>query len=272
MKVSRFNKTRLRNEEWFEFFTIYKKYVELYDSEKIGIKELFKDFLALYKIADLLIQSLKKSYYTKLIATANTDRKNGFRRLLEIAKGFQGDPDAGKKDAAMHLYNLLQGYQKNVLRGSYAEASASVYNLLQDLGEDRYVENTELLGLRPWVKVVENAQKAFLKLWDQRTQEDIIKPNESLTSIRQQVDVLYSSMITVIDSILITAGLGGDVAVEPESLDLADHDGSQKFDPTLFGNITYNFVIAWNSTVKKYRTLSSQHAARNSKDKEAAEE
>jgi hypothetical protein len=271
MKVLRFNKTLLRNEEWFKFFTDYFEHADTYGASKIGLSTLYPELRSDYDSADLVLQTLRKSYYTTQIEAANTVRTDAFRSLYGIAKGFQGDPTAKNKDAAMHLFNLLQSYYKNIVQGSYSEESASIYNLLDDLNNESYDDNIELLGLANWVQALRTSNNAFLNLWDVRAQEEIEKPKENFYVIRKQMDTIYNGMVTILDSQLISAGLGGDVVVEPKSLDKADHESGHKFDPTKDGNITYNFVVDWNTIVKKYRNLASQHTGRKDKDKDVTE-
>ncbi|MDR1357100.1 MAG: DUF6261 family protein [Tannerellaceae bacterium] len=268
MKILRFQQHRLKNEEWFEFYTYYKRYVDRYNDSKLGITEIYEAFMKLYRTVDRILQALRKSYFTTQLKDADKGRDNGFRNLYSVVKSFQGFPDAAKKDAALHLTNLLHSYQKNILQGSYAEESASIYNLLQDIYGDAYAADVDLLELIPWIKAMENAEKAFLALWEKRTQEEIAKPKENLADYRKQMDAAYSDMAKVIDAALIATGVGGDIVVDPESLDYASHDGKEEFDPTKHGNIPYNFVFAWNETVKKYRNLIAQRTGRNNKDTE----
>jgi hypothetical protein len=61
----------------------------------------------------------------------------------------------------------------------------------------------------------------------------------------------------------------GDIVVDPEALDDEDHEAGGNKD--LYGNVTYNFVIAWNEEVKKYRNLLAQRAGRRAGKKETGE-
>ncbi|MDR1344514.1 MAG: DUF6261 family protein [Tannerellaceae bacterium] len=267
MKIIRFNQNYLRNEEWFEFHTDFRNSVDTYGQGKLGIVDLYRSHGTTYDIADRILQTLRKSYYTVQIKDAGKARVEAFRNLQSVIKSFKGYPVASKSDAAMHLYNLVASYAKNITRGSYAQTSASIYNLLGDLQEDKYEDDLDLLELSDWVDVLQKAEKAFLAIMEKRTEESVDKPKENMITVRRQLDALYIDMATVIDAALIAAGLGGDVAVDPESLDLSDHQSGEKFDPLYHGNIPYNFVIFWNEIVKKYRNLASRHTGKNNKDK-----
>jgi hypothetical protein len=271
MKVRRFKHRALRNEEWFGFFTSYKNLVNRYGDSNMDIVELFDLFAKLLRDVDRIIQGLRKSSYTKQVEEADKNRDDIFSGFAGVVKNSRKLPGANVQEAAEHLYTLIEGYSANILKGSYFEESSSIYNLLQDLREDKYEADVELLGLEAWVTALDNAEKAFIAVNKKRTNESRDKPKEDLLKYRHEIDTLYVSMINVIDAKLLGEGLGGDVVVDPQSLDYASHDGPIVWDPEKYGNMTYNFVIAWNEVVKKYSNLLSQRSGRRNKDESSDE-
>jgi hypothetical protein len=250
MKVIRFKIGRLHHEEWFEFFTKFIELVSHFGQDAIGIKDLFKQFILFYQTVDYLLVVLRKSYYTKEIEAADKKRDDLFRGLHTMLKGLQRQPVTTKQEAAMRLYNLLEGYQKAVLNDNYAAESAAIHNLLQDL-KGKYQADVALFALTDWVTAIDQAQKEFLALDTQRTQESVDKPKGNLRQERAKADTLYIAMANILDARLMGDGLGGDVVVDPRDL---EHE-----------NLTYNFVIAWNETVKRYRNILAQRAGRRAK-------
>jgi hypothetical protein len=267
MKIIRINLHRLHNEEWFEFFTKFGELVSHFGQDKIGIKDLYNQFALIYQTVDYLLVVLRKSYYTKEIEAADKKRDDLFRGLHAVLKGLQRQPVAAKQEVAMRLFNLLEGYQKAVLDDNYAAESAALHNLLQDL-TGSYKADVALFALTEWVTAIEQAEKEFLALDTQRTQESVDKPKGNLLQERAKADTLYTAMANVLDARLLADGLGGDVVVDPRDLDDSDHEEDVEYDHSLCGNLTYNFVIAWNETVRKYRSILAQRAGRRAKNNE----
>jgi hypothetical protein len=262
MKVIRFTTRRLQNEEWFNCGSEFKNLVETFGSNILGIQALYILFLPLLYTADKLLEILRKSSYTGGLVEADRKRDELFSGFCSAVMALQKLPVPAKNEAARHLYNLLRGYRSSILRVSYAKASSAIYNLLQDLRTDDYAPDVTLLGVTDWVTALKQAEEAFLEIYSKRQQESIKKYKGDLLNLRREADVLYTAMITNLDGQLLASGLGGDIIVDPESLDNAIHENGEKFDPTHHGNIPYNFVIAWNETAKKYRNLIAQRTAR----------
>jgi hypothetical protein len=77
-------------------------------------------------------------------------------------------------------------------------------------------------------------------------------------------------MINVMYARLLIDKLGGDVTVDPRDLDNEGHFGDEE-NHDLHGNVTYNFVIAWNEVAKRYRNTLAQRAGRRNKGQEPEE-
>ncbi|MDR3142931.1 MAG: DUF6261 family protein [Tannerellaceae bacterium] len=269
MKVIRIALNHLHNEEWFEFVTKFQELVERFGRDTIGIKDLYKLFTPLCLKVDALLVVLRKSVYTKEMEEADKERDDLFRGFFGVTKGMQRQPTAAKQEAAERLYNLLEGYRKAILDANYEAESAAIHNLLQDLTES-YKADVTLLALTDWVTAIDQAERHFLTFDAKRTEESVAKPKENLKLFRRKADVLYNAITNVLDARLLADGLGGDVVVDPSDLDdeihFEDEEGSHEF----HGNVVYNFVIAWNETVKRYRNILSQRAGRRAaKDNES---
>ncbi|MDR3141719.1 MAG: DUF6261 family protein [Tannerellaceae bacterium] len=264
MKIIRIRLNGLRNEEWFEFSGKFCETVKHFGKETIGIKGLYDRFVPLYQKTDHLLVVLRRSVYTTEMETVDKKRDDLFRGHFSVVKGMRRQPLVSKRQAAERLYNLLEGHRETILYGSYEAKSAAIYNLLQDL-KGAYAADVTLLALTDWVTSIEETEGVFLSLSSERTQESIDKPKENLRQFRSQADVLYTAMANVLDAQLLADGLGGDVVVEPGDLDDEMHIEGDEGSHELHGNVTYNFVIAWNETVKKYRNILAQRAGRRAK-------
>jgi hypothetical protein len=252
MKIIRFDKHLLKNEEWFEFYTRYEEMIETYGDFAMGISELFELLVPILRQADKALQVLRKSYYTEPLAEADKKRGDVFRGFEGVVKSMTLLPDTSMKEMAKYLHNLIEGYRKNILKGNYREESAAIYNLLQDLN-GKYEVEVDKLGLYQWVESLEDAEKEFKVINKKREDESRDKPKDDLIKYRRQADLFYTSIASVIDARLVAEGLGGDIVVDPKSLDKEDHENLIVWDPEKYGNMTYNFAVAWNEVVKKYR-------------------
>jgi hypothetical protein len=268
MKVIRIDVRSLHNEEWFGFYTDYRAQATAAGVEALGISELFSLFTPFYDKADRLLVVLRKSVYTKEIEGADRKRDELFRGFYSVVKGSQKQPGSAKQESALRLYNLLRQYHDSVLGGNYVEESSALYNLLQDLN-GKYAADIAQLALGEWVTAIGAAEQNFLNLRSQRAQESVEKPKEDLRQIRVQTDALYNAMASVLDAKLLADGLGGTILFDPDAPDESDEsDEPQEGHTQPSGNAVYNFVTAWNETVKKYRNLLAQRAGRRNKGKE----
>ncbi|MDR1344064.1 MAG: DUF6261 family protein [Tannerellaceae bacterium] len=268
MKIIRLKIQSLRNEGWFEFYTRFKQLVETYKPDKIGIGDLFRIFIPLLVDVDLLLQNLKKSYYTEPLAEADKNRDTMFRGLAAAVGSMTYVQDTATRESAKHIEVLIDGYKKNILHGDYMEESAAIYNFLEDI-ESKYKADITLLGLSVWINALADAEKEFQTINKKREDESRDKPKDDIVKRRREIDSLYVNMVNVIEAKLLSKGLGGKVVVlDPQELDDEKHDGPIVWNPEVYGNITYNFVLAWNEIVRKYRDEINRRAGLREKGKE----
>jgi hypothetical protein len=234
-------------------------------SRKTLHRRLFALLIVLYDKADGLLEILAKSAHTEKIQKADNDRNAVYRGLYDVVKASRRLLAVASKDAAERLFILLSTYRKKIVRSSYAEASSAIYNLLQDL-QGTFAADITLLGFGKWVTDMEAAEENFQTLYEQRTQESVDKPKEHLRDVRKQVDAYYRSISEILYARLLADGLGDDVVVDPNDLKTGPYeDGTPEEEK---GNITYNFVLAWNEVLKKYHTMLAARAGRKGKEKD----
>jgi hypothetical protein len=270
MKILGISLSHLHNEEWYELFILFIAMIARFGKERLGIKDLHDLLVPILEKTDSLLLVLRKSYYTQEIEAADKKRDDVFRGFHNVVKGLLLLPVAAKKEAAGRLNILLDGYQKAVLNDTHEAESASIGNLLQDLG-GHYKDDVALLALADWTTALNQAQQEFLALNAKRTKESEDKPKLNLQLLRTEADGFYKVMTDVMYARLVADKLGGDVVVDPRDLDKEGHfENDENHD--LHGNVTYNFVIAWNEVLKKYRNTLAQRAGRRSKGQKPEEE
>jgi hypothetical protein len=264
MKVIRIPLKSLHNEEWFELQITFEGKVIYYGPAVLGLQKLWVRYAELYETADKLLQVIRESALTKDVEKADKKRSKVFRGFYGLVKSSLQQPNADKLKAAERLFIVLKEYRKAILKSTYNEESGALHNLLQDL-TGAYSADVALLGFTEWTTALEQAEREFLALYNERQAESVAKPQEELALVRAEMDALYNAMINILDAVLMGDGLGGDTVVDPESL----KDGVYESDTPshLRGNVTYNFVQEWNETLKKYRNALQQRAGRRAKNK-----
>jgi hypothetical protein len=264
MRILKIYLKNLRNEEWFGLYAELRELVPLYGANALGITALFDLLEPLHDKADRLLERARKSTHTDRLKEAKRERNVYFRSLYGVVKKSRNLPLAADKAAAERLYVLLAGYRKAIINSSYAEESSAIFNLLQDL-QNTCPADITLLGLGKWVENLGAAQQKFKDILTARNKEYADKPTEHLTKIRPRVDELYKSITQILYAQLVAEGLGGNVDINPDDLKTGPYEDNVP--PEKRGNIPYNFVIAWNVVLKRYRTMLAARAGRKEKDK-----
>ncbi|MDR2389732.1 MAG: DUF6261 family protein [Tannerellaceae bacterium] len=275
MKVIRIPLKTLRNEEWFALFTVLFLKIDRIGADKIGLVKLLQRLRPLFHHADLLLKILQKSVLTEEAENADKLRGEAWQGFYTVIKGSQKQPDAAKREAAQRLFNLLKGYQPSITKGSYAEETGAIVNLLQDL-KGAYSADVALLNFTDWVTSLEEAENHFLHILGEREEEYVAKPEGNLREVRREFDVVYTAAMNLLDAELVGEGKGGEVIdededepEEPEEEPSGPVEDRASESPEDDGESpTYQFVRSWNETLRKYRNLLHQRAGRRAKKEE----
>jgi hypothetical protein len=265
MRILKIYLNRLRNEEWFGLYAELRQLVSIYGADALGITTLMDLLEPLHDKTDYLLEITRKSTYTARLKEADKERNTYFRSLYGVVKNSRKLPLAADKTAAERLFILLAGYRKTAINSSYAEESSAMFNLLQDL-QGAYSADITQLSLGKWVENLNIAEQKFRDTLAIRDKESADKPTEHLTKIRPKVDHLYKSISHILYAKLVGDGLGGNVDIHPNDLKTGIYEDSVP--PEKRGNITYNFVVAWNVVLKRYRTTLAARINRKGKDKD----
>jgi len=243
MKCNRFAVERLRNQEWFQFYTEYKALVEQHKATALSISALFKDFLALYADADKALEIIRKSATTEKLAEADTQRDNTLRGFNNAAKAMLNHFDPLKVDAAKRLQIVINTYG-DMARKYYDEQTASIYNFMQEM-KGKYAADITLLNLNDWTTQLEADNKAFDTLMKSRYSDDSKNTNLRLQSIRTETDRNYRDTLDRLDALILING-----AIQPQS----------------------TFIIELNTRSQRYENILAQRQGRAAAKKENKEQ
>jgi hypothetical protein len=188
-----------RMEEHYEFLVVLQALAQKYPAVKELITEYISALSLQIDLEKALINNMKKSDYTKLIAEAdvNIDHLvNGMERVIDAAlRHF----DLNVVQAAQALQNRFKAFGR-ITRKAYEEEIADVNILLGDLKNDSYADKVTLLGLSPWVTQLTEAEATFENLIEKRNVEYAGKPQEHLKDVRRDSDILCRNIFERVDS------------------------------------------------------------------------
>jgi hypothetical protein len=205
MKISRIKLIRLRNEEWFNFFTEFKTFVEQISPQALNIEALFAKFQALYVQADESLEVLRKSSYTAEIVHLDGVRDSTYRGLAEAVKSAQHHYHAPMREAADKLEVILEHYG-NLSAKPYNEETAGIYNLLQDF-RTKYAAEVNTLALSGWLDELEANNKAFETAILARNAEEAGNSIDvKMLEVRRQTDRCYLDIVERLEALMLIQG------------------------------------------------------------------
>jgi hypothetical protein len=202
MKITRTDFHLYRNEQWFQFFTEFKRLTGIY--KNLNIEELLIVFLVLYGKADEALEIIRKSAKTELINEADSKRDHTFRGFAGMVISFLNHFDPKKQQAAVQLEIVLNHYGNvNVLPKD--EETAAIHNLLQDV-KITYAAQIGLLGLNEWVEELEKDNLTFQALTADRNTEEAMRSSLRMIEVRRECDAVYRQIVERIEALILLNG------------------------------------------------------------------
>jgi hypothetical protein len=205
MKIKRIKLNRLRNEEWFNFFTEFKKFVTQATPEALDIEALFTVFVTLYTQADALLEVLRKSSYTSEIVHLDSVRDCTYRGLFEAVQSALHHYSEIYLTAAEKIKPVFDHYG-NLSEKSYNEETSGIYNLLKEL-RGTYAPQVATLALEGWVDELERNNQAFEAAILARNAEKATKTADvSLLDIRRKASRCYLDILERLEAQILLHG------------------------------------------------------------------
>jgi hypothetical protein len=199
MKIKRLRLNRLRNEEWYNFFTEFKTFVETKYPDVKDIEQLFTVLMTLYGNADETLEQIRKNNLTSSIEHLDEVRDNAFYGLSGTVNTALRHYDTNKRDAAERIVILLDHYG-NIAEKPYNEETAAIYNFAQDI-RSKYANEIDALDLNGWIDELERANNEFEKTVLERNQEYAGKTQLKMVDIRKKADRTYLDIVERIEAL-----------------------------------------------------------------------
>jgi hypothetical protein len=201
MRIPKVHLRKLRNEEFFQYFTEFKSLVERRGMDK-DISEDYALLLKQHSRMDAVLEIVRKSRYTEDITKIDAKRNTLLHGLRATVKSFLFHFDESKQRTATVLMSLLDTYGDLSNKKTYAEQTASVGNLIDDLNT-KYVNEKTQLGLQDWVEQLRKANEEFQNLMQRRDNEKSLLPKERVADIRVEMEVCYVKIVHRLEALSI---------------------------------------------------------------------
>jgi hypothetical protein len=201
MKFRKISFHNFRNEEWFNFLTEFKKFIEEMPSIKSKIAKLFALFLSLYFKADKIIEKIRKSRITPKIGELDKQRDTTFRGLIRTIESYKYHFDSAKRNAVESLQPVLKHYGNLAIK-PYNEETAGINNFLQELREN-HNNAIEILELTDWLNELEQNNQIFEDAILERNSEEANKTDLRLLEVRRETNRCYKDIIERLEALIL---------------------------------------------------------------------
>jgi hypothetical protein len=185
--------SRFQLEYHYEFLVVFKDLLVTFKTTMEVVSADYPDLLVQIEKELQLIDAMRKSDFTQLIADADDRIERNVTGMNSIIDAGLHHFSPGVVDAAKSLHNRFKSFG-NITRKSYETQIADINILIEDLLSDRYADKVTLIGLSPWVTELTAAETAFEDLISRRNTEYTGKPVEIFQDVRRESDALYHRM------------------------------------------------------------------------------
>jgi hypothetical protein len=206
MKIIKIHLSRLRAEAHYQLFRVLKNLFEAFPAVAALIGALLPKLLELIELEGKLVDAVRASEFTLLIAEADRRRDNDIAGLSAAVKAFLHHYNPEKAEAARILEIRLKAFHESINKKTYEEETAAVAILIEDL-QTTHAGRIAELDLGGWVDRLYISQNRFESVFAQRNDERTHKPQEKLRDVRKQIDAIYSDATDIINA---HALIGGD--------------------------------------------------------------
>ncbi len=204
MKITRLNLHDLRNDEFFQFMTRVSDMIAAATPAALRVEVLYGEFEARYAELDEALKKITKSAITKQIAEADAERDRVFSGMVSAYRAALNHFSPAARAAAARLDPPFSTYG-NVAALPDDEQTAALYNLCKDLRE-RHYDDTEALGLIPWLDEAERLNRAFEALMMSRFEETTGRTTLVMRQTRLAIGEVWYRLADRIDALEIVSG------------------------------------------------------------------
>ena len=200
-EILKANLNNARNAEHYQFHSDVLSIVTEEVAAAQKIESLRSEYVALFEKENAAFIQNRAYESTKDVEAKDRERDDLFLYIKQTVDSNLYCPVANKKAAAEKLSFAMKPYRSANTK-AFAENTAQVTNLVQDLQSEAYAGYVELLGLTEAVAQLQVANNEFNAIYMGRSGEKLVRAsNENMKSIRPKVDTAYRSLASAINAL-----------------------------------------------------------------------
>ncbi|MDR1644843.1 MAG: DUF6261 family protein [Tannerellaceae bacterium] len=204
---------KLRNSEHFDFYKYCVDLILPLIASIPALAPLFNIFYSLFQKEDEIFKRSRKAEETEFIHEAYMKMRNVFMFIKHIVEGASYSDDANEKAAAAKLGLVIENY-KTIPSVAMNEASALVFNMVQDLRLQKNASAVTTLDLATQTDKLEEANDTFRELYFARAgEQETISGQGNMKEIRPQVEDSFDVVLNTANGLYIAAVKSGNMAL-----------------------------------------------------------
>jgi hypothetical protein len=207
MKIKKIRSVALRNEAHLKFMNNFKSLILRYPEVESIVDNVIGQFNSELDMETKLVDTARKSRYTKLIADADRRRDRDIVGLNSAVDSGLHHFNPEVVEAARRIHLLIKSFRTAIESKPYQLESSAIEILVYEL-RSTYAVEVETLKIGEWVDELSAAQAEFDSLFVMRNSEWAARPNAKLRDVRKRVDGLYRAMVALVDSYGLLNGYG----------------------------------------------------------------
>ncbi|MDR2388288.1 MAG: DUF6261 family protein [Tannerellaceae bacterium] len=185
---------RLRNAEHFDFFEIIDHHILPLTLKPAAIVPSWDNFHNAFLREDAIYKRFLRKENTRSINDSHKGRKKSYRALNLILEAGTYSNTPNVQTAAETLVRVMKNYPY-INRSPMTEASAMIFNLIQDLKSAKYSPLVTLVGADTAVDRLRQDNDNFMALYADRAYEEEEEKDEgTLSEARKSVDIEFANL------------------------------------------------------------------------------
>jgi hypothetical protein len=205
VKIEKIHLNNERNDAHFQFMTEFRDLVTAQTAATLKITPQFNTFMRLYNREDEALKKISASAFTPKIHEADAERDETLTGMYEVSKGMCRHWIPATRDAARRVQVVLKTYKHSGSKPINEETSA-IYNLVQELGTEKYAADVQTAGLAGWINELERRNNAVETLVKGRFNEGASKTDVVLKDARRETDAAFWDICDIINVYVILEG------------------------------------------------------------------
>ena len=198
MQINEYYTRNLDNAMHFAYHARVNRLMEKQTFATAKLAEAKTAYAEAFAREDTVYGLLRKDSRTNQLKELDAKRDQYYTTLTATLRALAKFPDATKAGQAQMLLDVAKVYDISV-RDAYDRESSKLTNLGQDL-TGKYAETVSALGLTANVEGLIQANDAFIKLFDERLDDQTAKELAALKNARAEVDEAYARLVALINA------------------------------------------------------------------------